>query len=83
MLSSVLNSQKAIQVNISIIRAFVFIRQHALNFKELTEQLKSLETKYDKHFKDVYEALDYLLNKDKQVEQQHKRTKIGYKIPKK
>ncbi|MEN9522820.1 MAG: hypothetical protein RL065_1197 [Bacteroidota bacterium] len=83
MLSSVLNSQKAIQVNISIIRAFVFIRQHALNFKELTEQLKSLETKYDKHFKDVYEALDYLLNNDKQIEQQNKRTKIGYKIPKK
>ena len=83
MLSSVLNSQKAIQVNIAIIRAFVFIRQYALNFKELTAKLKTLETKYDKHFKDVYEALDYLLNKDKQIEQQNKRTKIGYKIPKK
>ena len=54
MLSSVLKSKKALQVNISIMRAFVFIRQYALSHKDLTEKLKALETKYNKKFKDVY-----------------------------
>jgi tRNA isopentenyl-2-thiomethyl-A-37 hydroxylase MiaE len=61
MLSAVLNSDKAIDVNIAIMRAFVFIRQYALSHKDLTEKLTLLETKYNKHFKDIYEALDYLL----------------------
>ena len=55
MLSSVLNSDKAIDVNISIIRAFVIIRQYALTYKELTDRLKEFEGK----FEDVYEALNY------------------------
>ncbi|MDB5257439.1 MAG: DNA-binding protein [Chitinophagaceae bacterium] len=66
MLSSVLNSSKAIEVNIAIIRAFVFLRQYALHHKDLTEQLKALENKYDKKFEDVYEAIRYLLKKDEQ-----------------
>lgn len=47
MLSGVLNSDKAIEVNIGIMRAFVFIRQYALSHKDLTDQLKKLEAKYD------------------------------------
>ena len=66
MLSSVLKSKKAIQVNIAIMRAFVFIRQYALSHKDLTEKLKELENKYDKQFDGVYEALDYLIKKDTQ-----------------
>ena len=50
MLSSVLKSKKALQVNIAIMRAFVFIRQYALSHKDLTEKLKALETKYNKKF---------------------------------
>lgn len=46
-------------------RAFVFIRQYALNHRDLTEKLKEIETKYNKQFKDVYEAINYLLNKEK------------------
>ena len=65
MLSTVLKSDIAIVVNISIMRAFVFIRQYALSHKDLTEKLKELENKYDKQFKDVYEAINYLLQKDK------------------
>ena len=57
MLSSVLKSKKALHVNIAIMRAFVFIRQYALTHKDLTENLKALETKYNKQFKDVYEAI--------------------------
>jgi hypothetical protein len=49
MLSSVLNSEKAIEVNIAIIRAFVYIRQYALNHLELSDKLKKLEIKYDEH----------------------------------
>ena len=55
MLSAVLNSEKAIDVNISIIRAFVFIRQYALTHRELTTKLKELEHLYNKQFRDVYE----------------------------
>jgi len=79
MLSSVLNSDKAIKVNIAIIRAFVFIRQYALTHKDLTDKLKTLETKYNKQFKDVYEAINYLLKKDKQETKQKERKQIGFK----
>jgi hypothetical protein len=79
MLASILNSDKAIEVNISIMRAFVFIRQYALSHKELSEKLNDLEKKYNKQFADVYEALNYLIGKEKQIEKQSNRTKIGYK----
>mgnify|MGYP003339616915 CR=1 FL=1 len=78
MLSSILNSSKAIEVNIAIIRAFVFFRQYALTHKDLTEKLKTLEEKYDKRFKDVYEAIHYLIERDKQETNQKNRKRIGY-----
>ena len=80
MLATVLNSKKAIKVNIAIIRAFVFLRNYALTHKELTNKLKELETKYNKQFKDVYEALNYLLQKDKQETSQKERKRIGYTV---
>ncbi len=79
MLSSVLKSEKAIEVNISIIRAFVHIRQYALNHLELTNQLKQLEIKYDKQFDDVFEAINYLLKKDSVTKQIKPKEGIGYK----
>ncbi len=79
MLSGVLNSKKAIQVNIAIMRAFVYIRQYALNHKDLTEKLKELESKYDMQFEGVHEAIDYLLQKDHQEVEQKERKRIGYK----
>lgn len=79
MLSGVLNSEKAIAVNIAIMRTFVFLRQHALTHKDLTEKLNGMEKKYNKQFKDVYEAIDYLVAKDRQVEKQATRKRIGYK----
>ena len=51
MLSSVLNSERAIEVNTIIIRTFVLIRQSALQFKELYAKLLSLEKKYNKNLK--------------------------------
>ncbi|MBA2612647.1 MAG: ORF6N domain-containing protein [Bacteroidetes bacterium] len=79
MLSGILNSDKAINVNIGIMRAFVVIRQYALTNENLAEKLKEIETKYDKQFKDVYEAINFLLQKEKQQTLQQERKKIGFK----
>ncbi|MFB6317919.1 ORF6N domain-containing protein [Saccharicrinis sp. FJH54] len=75
MLSSVLRSSKAIEVNIQIVRAFVYLRQYALTYKELAVRLKDLEGK----FSDVAQAINYLLKKDQQETEQKERRKIGYK----
>jgi hypothetical protein len=79
MLSGVLNSDKAIDVNIAIMRAFIALKQFALTNTALNNKLKELEESYDKQFKDVYEAIDYLLQKDKQDVSQKERKQIGYK----
>ncbi len=79
MLSGILTSDKAIEVNISIMRAFVFIRQYALTHRDLTTELQELENKYDLQFKDVYEAINFLLQKDNQETEQKQRKRIGYK----
>ena len=79
MLTSVLKSDVAINVNISIIRAFVQLRQFALSHSELSQKLNEIENKYDKQFESVYEALNYLIQKDKQETTQEQRNKIGYK----
>ena len=60
-------------------RAFVFIRHYALSHKELSEKLSAIEKKYNKQFADVYEALNYLIGKEKQIEKQKERKKIVYK----
>ncbi len=65
MLSSILNSSTAIQVNIQIIRRFVIIRQMALNHADLTIKLKELETKYNKQFDDIYELITFLYRNDR------------------
>jgi len=79
MLSCILNSDKAIDVNILIMRTFVLMRQYAFTHSDLTEKLKELETKFNKKFKDVYEAINYLLTKDKQETEQKHRKPIGFK----
>lgn len=78
MLSSVLKSKKAIDVNITIMRTFVHILQFALSHVELSTQLKQLEQKYDKQFDDIFEAINYLLKKDSLDKQTKERGRIGY-----
>ena len=80
MLASVLNNSKAIEVNIQIVRAFVLFRQLALTHSDLTNKLKEFESRYNKQFNDVYEALNYLLTKDKRLNEQNQRKRIGYKL---
>ena len=74
MSSVILNSDKAISVNIAIMKAIVMIRQYALTHKELTDKLKEIEGK----FTDVYDAINYLLNKDKLQIDQKQRKRIGF-----
>ncbi|OBX26453.1 DNA-binding protein [Gelidibacter algens] len=79
MLSSVLKSKIAIEINISIIRAFVLMRQYALSHIELSEKLNQLENTFNKKFNDVAEALNFLLQKDHIETEQKQRKPIGYK----
>lgn len=62
MLSSVLNSKRAIQVNIEIMRAFAKIREMILSYRELQKKINEMEQKYDKNFSAVFEALRELIN---------------------
>ncbi len=78
MLSSVLNSPVAIQINIQIIRAFVFIRNNSITNKELKAKLKDLENRYDKQFKNIYDAINFLLQKDNLATVQKQRKRIGF-----
>jgi hypothetical protein len=61
MLSSVLNSERAIQVNIAIIKAFVRLRQMLASHVELARKLTALEKKYDAQFKVVFDAIRQLM----------------------
>ncbi len=78
MLSGILNSDKAIDVNIAIMRAFIALKQFALTNTELNNKLKELENTYNKQFKDVYEAINYLFKKDKRETNQKERKQIAY-----
>ncbi len=82
MLSSVLRSDVAIQVNMAIMRTFVFMRQYALTHIELTEKLEKLELKYNKQFKDIYEAINYLVEHDQATANNQPREQVGFKIAK-
>ena len=79
MLSSVLNSEIAIDVNIAIMRAFVIMRQFALTYQELSEKLIELEKLHNQKFDDIEQVLTYLMQKDKQITQQAQRKAVGYK----
>lgn len=61
MLSSVLNSERAILVNVEIMRAFVQLRQLLASNAELSRRLDELESKYDKQFRVVFEAIRQLM----------------------
>ena len=62
MLSSVLGSERAVQVNIAIMRAFVRLRQLLSTNADLTRKLEEMEKKYDGQFKVVFDALRQLMS---------------------
>ena len=75
MLSSVLRSKVAIEVNISIMRAFVLMRQMAIGYEELLKRIEELEVSTDAQFNELYQALTQLL---RQSQQQKERRPIGF-----
>jgi len=66
------------EVNIQIVRTFVFLRQYALNHEDLNDKLKLLESTFNQRFKDIDDAINYLLKKDKTKLDQTNRKKIGF-----
>jgi len=74
MLSSVLNSERAIQVNIEIMRSFVRLRVMLASNAELSRKLDHLESKYDRQFKVVFDAIRQLMSPPV-----HDRKQIGFR----
>ena len=68
MLSSVLNSDRAIRVNIQIMRAFVQLRKILLTNSDLRRKIEAMEKKYDRQFAVVFEAIKQLLEPPKQTQ---------------
>ena len=75
MLSSVLRSKVAIEVNISIMRTFVLMRQMAIGYEELSRRIEELEVSTDAQFNELYQALTQLLSQSKQ---QKERRPVGF-----
>ena len=75
MLSSVLNSKKAIEINIAIMRTFVVLRNSILSLEEITNRVSKIEQK----FPEIYKALNYLMDSNQKNTEQKERSKIGFK----
>ena len=74
MLSSVLKSERAIQVNIQIMRTFIKLRELLVTNKLLREKIERLEQKYDNNFKTIFKVIKQLL-----AEEEKPKRKIGFK----
>ena len=74
MLSSVISSEQAIEVNIAIMRVFVQMRQMMSNHAELQRKIEQLEGKYDEQFAAVFQAIKQLMVKEREP-----RRPIGYR----
>jgi len=75
MLSSVLNSKRAVHVNIEIMRAFVRLRQMLSAHKDLERRLDALEDRYDEQFKVIFDAIRALMQEEKKPKKQ-----IGFEV---
>jgi putative hemolysin len=75
MLSSVVNSKRAIDVNIAIMRTFVKLRQMLDSHAELAKKLATLESKYDEQLRVVFEVLNELM-----AAPEPKRKPIGFSV---
>lgn len=64
MLSTILNSEKAIQVNIAIIRAFIQLRKILVDNKLLREKVEKLERKYDEQFQQIFAVLELMIEEE-------------------
>ena len=75
MLSIVLKSNRAIKVNIQIMRTFVKLRKLISSHKELLNKIEEMEKKYDYQFKIVFEAIRQMMTSPEKVKRE-----IGFKV---
>ena len=82
MLASVVKSKKAVQMNIAIVRAFIALKQFALNYGELAAQIKELKETSANHnvqLNQIYDALENLLDEKVEQKKWQERKRIGFK----
>ena len=77
MLSSVLKSERAIEVNVAIMRAFVYLQKILISHEDLARKIELLERKYDKQFKVVFDAIHALMKKPSE---EKPKKKIGFEV---
>ena len=70
MLSSILNSERAIEVNIQIMRTFTKLREMLLTHRDLRQKIEEMEKKYDYQFKVVFDTIKQLLEPVKKPKRQ-------------
>jgi phage regulator Rha-like protein len=75
MLANVLNSERAAQTSVQVVRAFVRLRQMLASNAELARKLAALENKYDRQFKVVFDAIRRLMSRP-----EPKRREIGFHV---
>ena len=68
MLASVLRSEKAIEINIQIVRAFIVLRQFALGYAELNQKIEKFMIETNMQFSDIYQALTEMASQKEQLE---------------
>ena len=76
MLASVLRSERAIEINIQIIRAFIALRQYALGYAELNQKLENFMVETNMQFSDIYQALTEMASQNEKKQKPIK--PIGY-----
>jgi phage regulator Rha-like protein len=86
MLASILNSDRAIKMSIAVVRAFVALKQIALQHKDLAERLEELRTElnerigeHDTQLAAIYDAIENLLDEKTETKNWEQRERIGYK----
>jgi hypothetical protein len=82
MLASILKSDKAVKMNIEIVRAFIALRQFALNYKELANEIQEIRQTVENHSEQlvkIYAAIETLLTEKENQKQWAERERIGFK----
>jgi len=78
MLSSILNSKKAILVNIQIMRVFTKLREMLASHRDLKRKIEEIENKYDHQFKVVFDAIKELIEQNQKPQMPEKPKKFGF-----
>ena len=82
MLASVLKSERAVQMNIAIVRAFIALRQYALQYKELADEIQEIKQTVGNHGEQldkIYVAIEALLSEKETQKTWEERERIGFR----